>query len=77
MTHKLREVRVDQWLLTGEGRVTPGGVKKFSGGREPLRALQHGKFLNGNVHLPNVTPVRMLRRYWSSSERDGSRGYVP
>ena len=37
--------------------------KKFPGGREPLPALQHGKFLNGNVSLPNVTPVRILRRY--------------
>jgi len=39
-----------------------GGVKKFSGGREPLHALQHGKFLNGNVSLSNVTPVLILRR---------------
>jgi len=37
-----------------------GGVKKFSGEREPLRALQHGKFLNGNVYLTNVTPVRIF-----------------
>jgi len=25
--------------------------------------LQHGKFLNGNLSLPNVTPVLILRRY--------------
>ena len=25
-------------------RACPGGVNKFPGGREPLRALQHGKF---------------------------------
>ena len=40
-----------------------GGVKKFPGGREPLRALQHRKFLNGDVSLSNVTPVLILRRY--------------
>jgi len=28
-----------------------------------LNALQHGKFFNGNVYLPNVTPVRILLRY--------------
>ena len=33
-----------------------GGVKKFLGGREPLHALQHRKFVNGNVSLLNVTP---------------------
>ena len=26
-------------------------------------ALQHGKFLNGNVSFPNVAPVLILRRY--------------
>jgi len=40
-----------------------GGVKKFSGEREPIHALQHGKFLNWNVNFPNVTTVRMSRRY--------------
>jgi len=40
-----------------------GGMKKFSGGREPLHALQHGKFLNENVYLRNVTPGRILRHY--------------
>jgi len=28
-----------------------------------LYSLKHGKFLNGNVYLPNVTPVLILRRY--------------
>jgi len=32
-----------QWFLTG-GRATPGGVNKFPGWREPLRALPYGKF---------------------------------
>ena len=31
-----------------------GGVQQFPGGRVPLHALQHGKFFNGNVSLPNV-----------------------
>jgi len=30
---------------------------------DPLHALQHGMLLNGNVSLPNVTPVLILRRY--------------
>jgi len=52
-----------QWFLTG-GRAPPqGGVKKFPRGREPLHALQHGKALNGNVSLPNATPMLILRRY--------------
>jgi len=28
-----------------------------------LYSLQHGKFLNGNVYLPKVTPVLIWRRY--------------
>jgi len=40
-----------------------GGVKKFLVEREPLHALQHRTFLNGNVSLSNVTPVLILRRY--------------
>jgi len=36
MTHKLREVRVDQWFLTGEGRVPPGGCEEIFKG---VRAL--------------------------------------
>jgi len=32
-------------------------------GGEPLNALQHGKFFNGNVYIPNLTPVRIFRRY--------------
>ena len=47
-------------VLNWEAR-PPGGVKKFLGGREPLHALQHRKFLNGNVSLLNVTPVLILR----------------
>jgi len=39
------------------------GVKEFTRGGEPLHALQHGKFLNGNVSLPNVTQVLILRCY--------------
>ena len=38
-------------------------MKKFSEGREPLHSLQLGKSLNGNVDLPNVTPVPILRRH--------------
>jgi len=49
-------------LNRGE-RAPSGGVNKFPGGREPLHALQHRKFLNGNVYLSNVTPVLILRRY--------------
>ena len=45
------------------GERPPGGVKKFPGGREPLHVLQHGKFLDVNVALPNVMPVLTLRRY--------------
>ena len=48
-------------FLTGGG-APQGGVNKFSGGREPLHALKHGKFLNRNASLPNVTLVRILRR---------------
>ena len=40
-----------------------GVIKKFPWGREPLHALQHAKFLNGNVYLPNVTPMLILRHY--------------
>jgi len=40
-----------------------GGVKKFLTGREPLHALQHRTFLNGNVPFSNVTPVLILCRY--------------
>jgi len=44
-------------VLTGEG------VKKFPGRCETLHALQHGKFLGGNVSLPNVMPVTILSHY--------------
>ena len=50
-------------VLNRGGAPPQGGVKKFPGGREPLHARQHGKFFNGNVYLPNVTPVRILCRY--------------
>jgi len=40
-----------------------GGVKRFPGGREPLHALQHGKFRNRNVSLPNFTPVLIFHHY--------------
>jgi len=33
-----------QWFLTGGGALPQGGVNTFKGGREPLCALQHGKF---------------------------------
>jgi len=36
---------------------------EISRGREPLHGLQHGKVLKGNVSLPNVMPVLILRRY--------------
>ena len=45
---------VDQWFLTGGGAPPQGGVKQFPGGHEPLHALQHRTFFNGNVSLPNV-----------------------
>jgi len=34
---------IEQWCLTGGAR-PPEGVKKFQEGREPLCAIQHGKF---------------------------------
>jgi len=43
---------IDQWFLTGGGHASPVSVNKFSEGREPLRALQRGKFLNGKVFRP-------------------------
>jgi len=39
------------------------GVQEISRERELLHALHHGKFLNGNVSLPNVMPLLLLRRY--------------
>ena len=50
-------------VLNRGGAPPQVGVRKFSGGREPLHDLQHGKFLNGNVHFANATPVLILRRY--------------
>ena len=49
---------VDLWFLTG-------GRQEISRRREPLHALHYNieNFLNGNVSLLNVTPVRILRRY--------------
>ena len=38
-------------------------MKKCSGVLDPLHALKREKILYGNVYLPNVTPVRILRRY--------------
>jgi len=39
------------------------GRQSFPGGWQPLRALQHGTFLNGKVFRPNITSVPVLRRY--------------
>jgi len=39
------------------------GRQEISRGREPVHALQHRTFLNGNVSLSNVTTVLILRRY--------------
>ena len=50
-------------LNRGGAPAQGGGLKKFPVGCEPLHAPQHGKFFNGNVYLPIVTPVRILRRY--------------
>jgi len=50
-------------VLNRGGAPTKGSVKKFPVGLEPLHSLQHGKVLNGNVYLPNVTPVLILRLY--------------
>jgi len=50
-------------VVLNRGDAPSGGVKKFSVGREPFHALQHGKFLKGNVNLSNVTTVRISRRY--------------
>ena len=51
-------------MVLNRGGASPqGGVNTFPGGREPLHALQHRTFLNGNVPLSNVTPVLILRRY--------------
>ena len=40
-----------------------GGRQEISRGCEPFHALQHRKFLNGNVSLSNVAPVLIYRRY--------------
>jgi len=64
-------------VLNRGGAPPPGGHEEISWGREPLHALQHEKFFNGNVYLPNVTPVRYftsLLVIWFSSGRDGSWG---
>jgi len=45
-------LRLGQWFITG-GHTSPGSVKKFPRDREPLRALQHGKFLNRKVFRPS------------------------
>ena len=50
-------------VLNRGGAPPQGGVKKFLGGNDPLHALQHGKLLNGNASLSNVTPELILRRY--------------
>ena len=39
------------------------GARPSPGRRQEICALQHGKALNGNVSLPNVTPMLILRRY--------------
>jgi len=54
---ELEDLDLSQWFLTGRAS------SNFQGGREPLHGLQHRKFFNGNVSLPNVTPVLILRRY--------------
>ena len=50
-------------MVPNRGSRPHGGVKKFQEGPEPLHALQHGKFLNGDMFLPCVTPVLVLHRY--------------
>ena len=50
-----------QWFLTRG--VPPMGIWIFPGVCRPLHALQHGKFLNGNVYLPSITPVLILWCY--------------
>jgi len=50
-------------VLNRGGAPLRGGLEKSFRGREPLHALQHGKFLKWNVYLANVTPVLILRRY--------------
>jgi len=40
----VNSVRLKQWFLTGEELLPTGGVNKFPDWREPLRALQHGRF---------------------------------
>jgi len=42
-----------QWFLTGRHEEISRGT----------HALQHNKFLNGNVYLPNATLVHILRHY--------------
>ena len=60
------KVTTEEQLLFRSVVLNRGCVKKFPGGREPLHALQHRKFLNGNVSLSNVTPMLILRRYMLS-----------
>jgi len=74
--HRVCVLSLEQWFLTGGGRASSGGVKKFLGGREPLHALQHRKILNGNVPFKrnasaNFTPLCTI---WFNSGGDGSRG---
>jgi len=43
VTSDLDHKRLYQWFSTGDAPVQ-GSVNEFTGGREALRALQHGKF---------------------------------
>ena len=66
-------------VLNREGAPPQGGVKKFSGGREPLHALQSTTWKvferecvpskgHASAHLTSLHVI------WFSSGRDGSRG---
>jgi len=70
--------RLEQWFLTGETR-PPGGRQEISSGAQALTCSTVWKLLNGNVFLPNVAPVLILRRYMLFGlvpVRDGCWGYV-
>ena len=54
----LSQLRFDATLYSKLGNENSDAGRRFS-----TPALQHGKFLNGNVSVPNVTPVLILRRY--------------
>jgi len=50
----LKTLRVHSLETPSPVVLNHGGVKQFPGERELFHALHHGKFMSGNVSLPNV-----------------------